>query len=414
MKTRHILLTCLIIVLGALYGRFHYKRDHGYYKKETSFFEYLAGKAAPPEAEKQSGPETGAPGKNPDQPDGTKHPAQTPEQNRPQQQKTSTQKNEGTDKNTRKLSQQQLEALTARAKESLRSGRYDQCAEMLKDVDHPQARELRYNALLLKQMISDVSVDPGARADTIYKILLSNKNTLYAVDANKIGGTWHFKLVTGINCSGLEVDNVQEINPDTFRSKRHQEVQKQLSSVPDDDSFQLWRGIRLAWRRGFPGEVYTLFAKLQSSEKQLRALTLLLPDAPETPQTDIAQADAPQGQQTAPSVSPPGESVVSIQPAPTGPEKGPAVTVPSPGVSTTGFAAIDEKIRSAQGNIYKALQMEGPKAEALLKEAGKMLIAARRELKSDTSLPRNEEYRKRLHKVNIILVDFLKMSGFGL
>ena len=41
MKARTILLVCLVLTLGALYGRFQFLRDRGFIRRDASFLDYV-------------------------------------------------------------------------------------------------------------------------------------------------------------------------------------------------------------------------------------------------------------------------------------------------------------------------------------------------------------------------------------
>ena len=198
------------------------------------------------------------------------------------------------------------------------------------------------------------------------------------------------------------------MNAESFHRSRRAQVQSRLDELEEGGVLQRWRGIRLAWRRGFPDMAYQRFASLASVPQALEVLGMVLP--PEAA-AELAQALVP-AQPATPEQGPPDVAAAA----------GSREVMPSPasrwspvlGDGAPEFAAIDAKIREARGHIYGAMQKEGAAAADLLRAAAKLLNEARRDLTSDPGYPRGPQFDQRVHEVTLLLNNVVKGSGFGL
>lgn len=428
MKARYFLITCVIIVLGALYGRFRFLLDQDLIRTDASFVDYLmrkADKPAVPDKDDKAGDDQPAPhATSTGNPDAK---ATNPSPEKTTTPPSSNGKETGTNPNNA-APPEASETELRLAEEALTQGRYADCLAMLNAVPGEKADRIILHASMLQELVRNVAVDPGAHAEKIFEVSLTNGNPLYAVKADRVGEDWDLTLVNGINTSGLSIQSVKEIDAAAFRAQRKTVLQQEMSGMPSQsggNSFGGWKAMRLAWRRGYPDLVYQVFADMAKTDSVLRALAMVLPEnnqsllamldtpraLPQPPTTtgDIAQnATTKQpDRHTGPSITSPNTST----PATTIPDRTATLPIPT-GDTATVYASIDQNIKAAKQKIYQALGKDGAQSKALLKEAGAMIVSARNTLMNTPSLPRDAHFHKRMQQVTIILEDFLKMSGF--
>jgi len=398
MRIRTLLIACMVITAGAWYGRYRFLQDRGLVDPSVTFVDYvLRGKK-------------------------TRSSKRTPKESRPAAAKSekkpapvkkpSSERTDSTAGGPEPGGKREPAVVLEEAKGEMSKGNFDRARALLSALSTPPAAELRYKAALLSQLVSDVEVDPGAHAATIHAVRLSNGNTLYAVSAEEKGELWNLTLANGIKC-GLPRKDVAEVRPEEpekFRRERLSDLEARLSEMTSRGVFDKLKAVRLAWRRGFPPVAWRIFEDLSARPKALEALEVLLPPEKAVLLAQVRKKPASQSE-------PPGGEVGPEESTPAagvGPSSPPPPSAVRRGEDAGAFASIDRKISEAQKKIHAALSLEGAESDKLVKEAGKLLVEVRRRLQTDSSLPRGDAYRRRLHKVTLILDDFLKISSFGL
>ncbi len=393
MKVRVIFVVCAVLTIGALYGRYQFLRDKGFINPEASFVDYVlrrADKKPPIEEESPAEPAPRQPKKGAvgSAPEKKEIPPKSKRTQRPQ------------------TPPEEIERVVGKAHEAIESGRYEEGLAALEDLPGSEAAQLRYRAGLLAHMVSDVDLDPGAGKRTIIVVTLRNGNQLYAVKAEQREGKWHVRLADGIGAGIPEkqVESVQEVKAEAFHKERLTVLRERLAQLTEGGVFDQWKGIRLAWRRGFAREAYRVFQDLAATPTALEALEIVLP--PEKAEeiaslrepVEIAMAPGTSTEQptTGEGSGPPGERVSRIALG-----------------GNEAFKAVDAMIREAQGNIHNALTTEGEESDRHIKEAGRLLTQARKKLLAST-VPEGKARDLRLHRVTLLLDDFLKISSFGL
>ncbi len=397
MKFRTLLLLCITIVAGALYGRFSFLRDKGFVGRDTSFVDYVTGQSGttplPPEA---------PPAPKPPAPEAP--PAKAPKEKAPPPVPASK-------KTDAKTPAPAAAPSLAQAQSAIKTGKYEEAIALLANANTPEARALRRDAQALFQIVRDVEADPGAYSTNVREVTLANGSSFYAVSAEKTADVWAFTLDKG-GKSELEVAqvaSVKKVDPAKFRAARREELLAYMKQLRGEGVFRAMKAMRVAWRRGFPDVAYAELTSMAATPKGFEALAAILPI--EEPR-EVAIAPVENPSETAVAKKTPAKATTPTTPPP---EVGPGtIAAKTPPTGRGAFATVDVQIQEAQKLIRSALNKEDKDADKAIRAAAKLLAACKDNMMHDSSLPRGPEYDARINKITLLLDDVIKLSGFGL